>query len=193
MNAIIFSDLDRTIIPNGPQPESPAARPLLRRLASEKGVKLVYVSGRSQGLIQEAIAEYELPLPDFAVGDVGSAIYRVGSGGWERMRAWQREIAVSWRGITAVVAALAGLDFLTLQEAARQSRFKLSYYMAVDGDHPALCGVIKKRLLDRNIRVAVISSIDESENKAFLDILPVNATKLHALRFLLNYQGIPAS
>ncbi|NOX25765.1 MAG: HAD hydrolase family protein, partial [Deltaproteobacteria bacterium] len=40
---------------------------------------------------------------------------------------------------------------------------------------------------------SVISSIDESENKAFMDILPENATKLHALRFLLNYLGIPAS
>ncbi len=195
MNAIIFSDLDRTIIPNGSQPESPAARPLLRRLASEKGIKLVYVSGRSQSLIQAAIDKYELPFPDFAVGDVGSTICRAGSGSWEKMRAWQREIAVSWQGITAatVAAALADLDFLTLQEAARQSRFKLSYYMAVDGDHLSWCQIVAGRLAEKNIRAALINSIDERRQQAFLDIVPENATKLHAVRFLLGQFNLPHS
>ena len=33
-NILLCSDLDRTLIPNGTQPESPQARPLLRSLAA---------------------------------------------------------------------------------------------------------------------------------------------------------------
>lgn len=43
---LICTDLDRTLIPNGPQPESPKARALFRRLVSREEVTLAYVSGR---------------------------------------------------------------------------------------------------------------------------------------------------
>ena len=36
---LLCCDLDRTLIPNGPQPESPGARPLLRALAHHPGLR----------------------------------------------------------------------------------------------------------------------------------------------------------
>ena len=45
---MLCSDLDRTLLPNGPQEESPEARPLLRRLAQRPDLVLAYVSGRNE-------------------------------------------------------------------------------------------------------------------------------------------------
>ena len=195
MNAVIFSDLDRTIIPNGPQLESRLARPMLRQLVNETGIKLVYVSGRSQELIKEAIAQYDLPIPDFAVGDVGTTIYQIDSKGWKMVLPWQREISESWQSKSALELAgmLTDLEFLTPQESTKQSRFKLSYYLAIDDDHAILQQLVSDRLAAKGIKAAVISSIDESENKAFLDVLPINATKLHAVRFLVREMALTSS
>ena len=75
---LICSDLDRTIIPNGYQKESAHCRPVLRRLAAHSNIHLAYVSGRNRKLILDAIEEFHLPNPDYAIGDVGTTLYRRG-------------------------------------------------------------------------------------------------------------------
>ncbi|GAB1234429.1 hypothetical protein UT5_08230 [Ferrigenium sp. UT5] len=72
---LLCSDLDRTLIPNGVQPESPGARNIFRRLVARDDVQLAYVSGRHRELIAQAIAEYDLPEPDFVIADVGTTLY----------------------------------------------------------------------------------------------------------------------
>jgi hydroxymethylpyrimidine pyrophosphatase-like HAD family hydrolase len=69
---LICSDLDRTLIPNGYQEESAHARPVLRQLAENPNIYLAYVSGRDKKLILDAIEEFYLPTPDYAIGDVGT-------------------------------------------------------------------------------------------------------------------------
>ncbi|MBL0701933.1 MAG: haloacid dehalogenase, partial [Desulfosarcina sp.] len=69
---LLFSDLDRTILPNGYNEESPRARPILRRLAERPEITLVYVTGRNKALILNAIKEFAIPLPDYAIADVGT-------------------------------------------------------------------------------------------------------------------------
>ncbi|HEY9701794.1 MAG TPA: HAD family hydrolase, partial [Allocoleopsis sp.] len=64
---LICTDLDRTLIPNGEQPESPNARQLFSQLVSNSWVSLAYVSGRDQELVQDAIAQYQLPTPNFVI------------------------------------------------------------------------------------------------------------------------------
>ena len=57
MNRLLLcTDLDRTLIPNGTQPESPRARELFKRLVSHEEVTLVYVTGRH-------LASSNRPLP----------------------------------------------------------------------------------------------------------------------------------
>jgi len=75
---LICTDLDRTLIPNGAQPESPQARARFKRLAAREDVAIAYVSGRHFALIEQAIKEFDLPQPDFAIADVGSTIYQTG-------------------------------------------------------------------------------------------------------------------
>ncbi|ADH86342.1 HAD family hydrolase [Desulfurivibrio alkaliphilus] len=131
---LLCSDLDRTILPNGAQPESSQARPLLHALARRPEVTLAYVSGRHRDLLAAAVAEYGIPLPDYAIGDVGTTIYRVGARGWQEWLAWHEEISADWQGLDSRELAgllepvLAHRPGVRLQEPEKQNRCKLSYY-----------------------------------------------------------------
>lgn len=192
---LLCSDLDRTLLPNGPQPESPQARPLLRQLAGHPGVILAYVSGRHLALIEQAIAEYDLPRPQFTVGDVGTSIYRTVGGEWRLWEQWSQHIAADWPGHTA--ADLAGLfadiDAIVLQEPGKQGRFKLSYYADPALDHAVLLADMHRRLQARGLRASLVWSVDETTATGLLDVLPAAATKLGAVRFLMAELGVDAA
>lgn len=193
---LLCSDLDRTLLPNGLQPESPEARPLFRAVAAQSRIVLVYASGRSCALQQEAIRNYALPRPAFAIADVGTEIYRVtDSDDWQAITAWHDHIAADWGALrSADLAALIGAPApLRLQEPERQSDFKLSYYAPpdfdVDGFRARLDGLLAS-LGDEAPRTALVWSVDETSRTGLLDLMPERSTKLHALRFLLRLLDI---
>lgn len=188
---LICTDLDRTLLPNGTQPESPEARAIFTRLVSRPEVCLAYVSGRNLALVQEAIQEYDLPIPDWIVGDVGSTMYQFEGDRWKSWQSWTQQISVDWRGLSAVdlkpwFTDLAEISHLVLQEPAQQSRFKLSYYLSLDSEKDALQQYISDRLKEKNIAASLIYSVDEAKEIGLLDILPAHATKLHAVEFLMS-------
>lgn len=74
---LLCADMDRTVIPNGEQPEHPDARKRFKTFCLLPEVKLVYVTGRHQELVKQAIKNYHLPEPDFVITDVGTKIYQV--------------------------------------------------------------------------------------------------------------------
>lgn len=193
-NILLCSDLDRTLLPNGAQPESPEARRLLQRLADRPELTLVYVSGRHQALLRQAIEEYDLPLPDYAIGDVGTTIYdidEIEDGHWRPWESWCEEIAPDWRGKTRqdLQAWFAGIDLLRLQEPKKQNDFKLSYYAPADIEPDNLLKQLRQRLNVEGIRASLIWSIDEAADTGLQDILPERATKLHAIKFLMKHKG----
>ena len=79
---LLCSDLDRTLIPNGSQPETPGAHEMLHCLASHPDIILAYVSDRSKALLQESIRQYDLPIPTYAIGDVGTTVYEIDQDRW---------------------------------------------------------------------------------------------------------------
>ncbi len=83
----------------------------------------------------------------------------------------------------------ADISALNLQEPAKQNTFKVSYYSDTAGDHDGLLNELKRRLKAKNVEASVIWSIDEEKNLGLVDILPKNATKVHATRFLMKKQG----
>ena len=99
-DVIICTDLDRTLMPNGNQVESTQARPRLRQLVTNENIFLAYVSGRHKALVLDAIKEYNLPIPDYVIGDVGTTIYETKSNNWSLWQAWQDEIASDWDNYT---------------------------------------------------------------------------------------------
>jgi len=194
-SVLICTDLDRTLIPNGQHPESATARPLFRKIAARDDVFLVYVSGRDRVLLEEAITEWALPLPDYAIGDVGTSIYTVRDHSWELMESWQVEISRDWGNYQRddIAQWLKGISVLTPQEQSKQNDFKLSYYAPVDAAVSALLEDIHERLNKHPIRYNIIWSIDDAKQIGLLDILPQRANKLQAIHFLMQQYGFESA
>ena len=188
---LLCTDLDRTLLPNGPQPESPQARTLFSRLIKHERVTLVYVTGRHQELVEEAIQRWRIPVPDFVITDVGTRILHVENGCWQEQEAWERRIRADWGGKTPqdLHEALKDLGDLRLQEAEKQNRYKLSYYVPLEADSGKLEAVIRPRLTEAGIKATLVWSIDEPAATGLLDILPAAAGKLEAIHFLMQQRG----
>ncbi len=192
MNKLLLCcDLDRTLLPNGSQEESPQARSLFRAVARHPQLTLAYVSGRDKPLLLEAIRDYDLPPPDYAIGDVGTSIYEIHGDQWHPLRTWEKEIALDWSGNRHddLVSLFKDIDGLTLQEAEKQSAFKLSYYVPEDTERDELLAEMRACLRQNELRASLIWSIDEARHVGLLDVLPHRATKVHAIRFLMARTG----
>ncbi|MGA0839961.1 MAG: HAD-IIB family hydrolase [Pseudomonadales bacterium] len=184
---LLCTDLDRTLLPNGQPPECAEARCLIRRLASRDDVHLTYVTGRDRGLVNEAIDQYELPIPDWLIADVGSSLYRVTAGRWERSADWDALLEACWHGWNRndITACLVDIAELTLQQPAKQGPYKLSYYYVSGAPAEMLRQKIQNRFHAAGIAANLIFSTDEEACVGLLDILPAAADKLCALRFLI--------
>jgi len=183
---LLCSDLDGTLIPNGTAPESPAARPLFRALAAHPGVCLAYVTGRDPALVERALAEAGLPEPRFLLGDVGSSIYLRDDGGWQPVAEYWSGIAPDWRGASnaEVLGLLRDIPGLRAQEAAKQARFKASFYAEPDVDAADVIAAARALLDDQGLRTSLIWSRDIDGRTGLLDVLPASADKRQAIVFL---------
>lgn len=192
---LICTDLDRTLIPNGRQPESPAARAHFATLAAHSGVILAFVSGRHRALVEQAIEDYHLPCPDFVIADVGTTIYHVGhENDWIRQDDWAQTLAGDWGGRTheQLATLLADVEALRLQEQERQNEHKLSYYTAAHCDRESLAAKIHARFAAPRILANLVWSVDEPAGVGLLDVLPAQASKYHAIQHLMRRQGFSA-
>ena len=188
---LLCTDLDRTLLPNGPQSESAGAREMFSRLVSKDGVRLAYVTGRHRELVQQAMRNYQLPQPDFVVGDVGSTIYEVSGNNWQALESWSAHIAQDWDGYQHddLRALLRDIPDLRLQEFRKQGRFKLSYYVSLNVKNTQLIHEIERRFSEQGIGVSCTWSIDEPASIGLLDILPARASKRLAIEFIAQSQG----
>lgn len=186
---LLCTDLDRTLLPNGAPAESREARPHFARFVGRPEVTLAYVSGRSRDLVQEAIDTYSLPMPDWVIGDVGSTIHQVLADKWVGWSGWEQEIATDWRNLTAadLQACLSDCSPLILQEPEKQNRYKLSYYLPLDVNRDEVQQRLRERLDKEGVNASLIYSVDENAQIGLLDVLPANATKLHAVQFLMQH------
>ncbi|GAB4265917.1 MAG: hypothetical protein Kow0065_16710 [Methylomicrobium sp.] len=192
---LLCTDLDRTLLPNGAAPESPQARRLFSSLTERPDCTLAYVTGRHKVLVQEAIAEFDIPVPDYLIGDVGTTIYRIDAGGWHEWPQWAAEIGPDWAGCehADLYRLFVDLSELTLQESTKQNRFKLSYYLPLAVDLEALLAEMRKRLAHHSIDAALVYSVDEAAHVGLLDVLPACATKYHAVEFLMRQLGFDST
>ena len=189
---LLCTDLDRTLIPNGAQPVSPAAGARFAQLAARADVTLVYVTGRHRALIEQAVAEHNLPQAAYVIADVGATIYQHGASGWQQWHEWDEHIAPDWSDWTheELYRLLSVFPLLKIQENEKQSRHKLSFYMPLDTDVQALLAEIDILLMQAGISANLVWSIDEAAKIGLLDVLPACAGKLHALHFLMKKLGV---
>jgi hypothetical protein len=188
---LICTDLDRTLLPNGDQPESPAARTLFATVMARPDVKLAYVSGRHVQLIEEAIAEFALPQPDFIIADVGTSLYRRQEQTWLLDPAWQHFLAHAWIDDSDVTMRqqLGEPPDFKWQDPCCQSRFKLSLFGPITAGQQAQ-SYLHDRLQSLQIAAQLIYSIDEQSQTGLLDIIPARAGKRAAVEFLAAQEQI---
>ena len=185
---LVCTDLDRTLIPNGPQSESATARQHFSLLAEHPEVTLTYVSGRHRSLIERAILNYALPIPDYVISDVGTCIYQVGEKQlWQRLPAWEEKIAQGWGNLQHkdLKILLKDIKDLRRQENTKQNRFKLSFYVPLQSNRDNLNALIQERFSNAGVHASLIWSIDEPNGIGLLDILPGDASKYHAIEALM--------
>lgn len=189
---LLCSDLDRTAVPNGPAPESAGAASAFAALAGREDVTLAYVSGRHRTLVENAISEYGLPMPDFVMGDVGTTLYRVEENGeWALEQAWERRIGQDWGGHISsdLLPLLDGIEGLRAQEPEKQNRFKLSFYLEPERWNDEFAKSTHSRLSAANVQARLVWSIDDLTGDGLLDILPRSASKLGAIDALIEFEG----
>jgi sucrose-6F-phosphate phosphohydrolase len=189
---LLCTDLDRTLLPNGPLPESPGARPTLARFVRRSPVILAYATGRDRRLVEQAIEEYAVPIPDFVIGDVGTTIFHVTDGRWRIDNRWSDQIGADWRGLSRaeIAKALAPIAELVEQEPEKQNTYKLSYYVSTNSDRADIDERARRTLKTLGVKANRIWSMDELAGTALLDVLPAAASKLHAVEFLRDSLGV---
>lgn len=189
---LLATDLDRTLLPNGTHPESPLARSCFRRFVALPEIKLVYVTGRHRALVEDAMADYDLPRPHFVIADVGTSLYQIDDSGWHVQEDWQRRLMDSWSGCDAasLAAELQTIPGLRMQEPSKQSALKLSFYTAALKDPNELLAAVRARLALSAAKTHLVWSVDETANVGLLDVLPAGAGKLPALVYLRDQLGI---
>lgn len=184
---LLCTDLDRTLLPNGHAPESAGAREVFAYLVSHQAVKLVYVTGRDPGLVNEAIANWGIPEPDLLIADVGTTIANRAGGRWGKWLQWEDAIARDWAGRSTedLKELLSGLAGFTLQDASRQAAFKLSYFTPAGTAGADIAQEASRRLKAAGVRANVVWSMDDATGMGLLDVLPVSATKRLAIEFVM--------
>lgn len=184
---LLCTDLDRTLIPNGIQPESDHARKYFRKLSEHSEVTLVYVTGRHQQLVEQAIDDYQLPPADFVIADVGSLIYQITKTGWQYLTDWEENISGDWQShnVSEINDCLLDIKEIRLQEESKQNIHKLSYYVALNIDHQSVIAKINQKLKQQGVVANLVWSIDQLAKIGLLDILPASAGKRQAIEFLM--------
>ncbi len=185
MPKLLATDLDRTLLPNGSQ-EYDGSLELFWKIRDR--FVLAYVTGRSLGLVRQAMAQYRLPNPDYTIADVGTSIYL----GREFLTdsEWAGTLsdrAPGW-DTGRFMESLQNLG-MRLQEPEKQTAHKLSYYV----DYPWDMNAVKKaRQIVRSLcrDAEVVYSLDETHNIGLLDILPKAATKLAAVEHVRRSLGL---
>ncbi len=173
----LISDIDNTLLG-----EKNSLKSLSNWLKNHRN-KLAFgiATGRP---IESAVAilkKHQVVMPEVLITSVGSEIHYgrnlvpdVG---------WAAHIRHQWRR-DALAEALAKLPGLSLQAPENQREFKLSY-IAKPASMPQL-NEIYNYLHDLKLHAQLIYSHGE-----FLDVLPVRASKGHAIRYLAYKWGLP--
>jgi len=188
---ILATDLDRTLLPNG-HDEYDGTLPVLFEALEEKNITLVYVSGRNMALFDAAQEEFDIPVPDFFLGSVGTEMFvkendkLVPDTGWI---AYLRANTPNWN-VEEFKKQIGEIEGLRLQEPDVQNEFKLSFYLDdFDAKKDDAVAHIARAVNETGAEADVVYSVDPLKNVGLIDVLPKIATKVTALEYLREKLG----
>jgi len=174
---LLISDIDDTLVG-----DREGLQELLAWLRERTGVVgLGVATGRSLESARRQLRNWRVPMPEVLITSVGTEI----TYGRKLIpdAGWANHIRDLWRR-DALAAVLAEVPGLRPQEAENQREFKLSYYVAID-DMPPL-KTVHRLLHERKLCGRLVLSRQET-----LDVLPIRASKGHAVRYLAYKWGLP--
>jgi len=177
IDRLIICDIDNTLIGNGQ-----GLKVLLKRLKqSGEKVGLGVATGRNVPSAIEALKSWDVPKPDVLITSVGTEIKYGPQTTYDN--AWWRLIQYRWNP-AETLDAMKKFPGIRLQVKRNQSTYKISFL--VDPDKMPPLREIKQTLRQNNIHANVIYS-----HQAYLDILPMRASKGAAVRYVADKWGIP--
>lgn len=173
----LISDIDNTLLGN-----KQSLKHLTGWIDQNKGHCVFGVAtGRPLESTVEILKKNQVNIPDVLISSVGSEIHY----GKKLVpdTGWAAHIRYMWRKI-ALEKALSQFAGLRLQTPENQRQFKLSYI--VDPAVMPALSEIQNHLRQQHLHAQLIYSHEE-----FLDVLPVRASKGHAIRYLAYKWGLP--
>jgi sucrose-phosphate synthase len=177
IDRILVCDIDNTLLG-----DDEALKALLDEIqSSDKKIGLAVATGRRLDSAIKVIKKANIPTPDFLITAVGTEIY-YGHGLLED-DAWARHLDYRWHP-KELRNAMKGFPGLKLQAATEQRRYKISYN--VDPAKAPTVSEIMAHLRKQDLHAKVIYS-----HQAYLDLLPVRASKGLAIRYLSLKWGLP--
>lgn len=214
---VLATDLDGTLIPlpPGSTPERPEpsvetatgdadgnaasqseSLEILRRLARQGKLDIVFVTGRHHDSVVEVMRSARLPTPRWIICDVGTTLLDC-SGSTDQP---YRPVADYVNHLDALIGGftterlrdrLGGGEGLVLQEPEKQGRHKLSFYCDADKLESRTQWV--RSQLDRIAApYRIVSSVDPFNGDGLIDLLPTGTDKSSALTWWAERQRYPA-
>lgn len=174
---VIISDIDNTLLGD----EQGLAEFLQWLRMHAKNISFGVATGRTIESTVKILKRWRVPMPDILITSVGSEINY-----WPSLRpdkGWSNHIRHRWRR-EALAEALKEIPGLVLQAPENQREFKLSYLVTPE-QMPSL-KQLYQHLHKQNLHAKLIYS-----HEAFLDVLPVRASKGLAVRYLAYKWGLP--
>lgn len=177
MDRLLICDIDNTLLGDAAGLRELQAR--LREAGDFTGFGVA--TGRRLESALRVLAEWAMPVPDVLITAVGTEIHY--GPDLEEDSCWNRRIDYRWKP-EALRKAMRGLPGLRLQPPEDQRRHKISYY--VDPARAPRVEEILARLRGLGLHANVIFS-----HQAYLDLLPLRASKGFAIRYLAGKWGLP--
>lgn len=168
----LATDLDGTFLGGTPSARTRLYQQLTRK---QSECRLVFVTGRDLGFIEQIIAAGEVPRPDFIVGDIGTTV--ADGRTLSHYLPIEGHIAEAWQDASQRVAELLA-DAPGLTPQPGPFRYRLSYYYDNTFD-PTILSAIDAVGLDWLMSAGI-----------YLDILPKGVNKGTTLLKLLGHLGV---
>lgn len=173
---MVICDIDNTLLG-----DDTALAELVTKINSDAGLGFGVATGRHLSSALKILGENVVPIPDVLITSVGTEIHY-----GRQLRTdmdWQRHIDYRWER-ERLAHLLEGVPGLRLQPKENQRRHKLSYY--IDPDKSPPIRELIRQLRQHNLSANIIYS-----HQAYLDLLPIRASKGQAVRYLAAKWGLP--